>query len=223
MPDRFSWLNTNSWPSFDGPGYVFLGRALQRVGAHLFPDAWTARDPIDPEGQERFRAAKEAIRKHCAYGDLIAAQLWEHDGSYNPLKASIWNTSKFDSWFKNCQISSADAYGSSTGSNSYYWLFIGEKGLDELVKPAPAPAPLTATQGGYLSPYMVLMFDVIREFSIDAENQSKKDSILEFIEKEWVRRRLPDSDKCRTAMATMVRLPESQHGGQSRRAKKVSP
>ena len=41
---KFSWSNTTTWPDFDGPGYVFLGRAVLRLGKHMFPAEWSHRD-----------------------------------------------------------------------------------------------------------------------------------------------------------------------------------
>jgi len=138
MPERFSWANAGSWPAFDGPGYVFLGRALLRVGGFLFPETWSNNDPFEAEGQERFRAARAEIRRHCAYGDLVAAQLGEN-GSYRPLKATIWNTSKFEGWFKYCQISNEDAYGMGS-STLYSWLFVESEGLKKITALASAAA-----------------------------------------------------------------------------------
>lgn len=49
MDDRTKfWANPARWPN-DGPGYVFLARALHEVGRALFDNAWTGAEPIAPE------------------------------------------------------------------------------------------------------------------------------------------------------------------------------
>ena len=74
---------------------------------------------------------------------------------------------------------------------------------------ASAPARANDVQAlGYLSPYMRLMLDVVRECEIDAEHQSKIDDVIQpYIEAEWMKRGLPESENLRGSMATMVREP----------------
>lgn len=44
---RSFWVLKAGWPD-DAYGYVFLGRAVNLVGAHLFTDAWTGGEPCTP-------------------------------------------------------------------------------------------------------------------------------------------------------------------------------
>ena len=65
----------------------------------------------------------------------------------------------------------------------------------------------------YTTPYLEMMREVIRELGISRENQEKKDVIAAMLEKKLIDHKLtPPSKKLADAMATLVRLPESQQG-----------
>ncbi|RWP23764.1 MAG: hypothetical protein EOR01_07705 [Mesorhizobium sp.] len=175
--------------------------------------------PAAIEARERANAAKEIVRKSCVQESLVSALKWEHDGTYHDLKPTLWTLPKTREWFESGQIAGRDVFSSSSHGD-YHWLFIRRDRLDSLTETRPSPSPSVPARDGYTSPYMDLMFDVIREFSIDEENQAKVDTIKAYLEKQWPLRGFKDSDNLRRAIATLVRLPESQDGGWKNRTKK---
>ena len=71
---------------------------------------------------------------------------------------------------------------------------------------------------GYTTPYLEMMKEVIRELEISRENQEKKEAIAAVFEKKLNDHKLtPPSQKLADAMATLVRLPESQQGRAKRK------
>jgi hypothetical protein len=70
-----------------------------------------------------------------------------------------------------------------------------------------------AISSEYTTPYLEMMREVIRELEISRENQSKKEAITAIFEKKLAdHKATPSSRKLANAMATLVRLPESQQG-----------
>jgi hypothetical protein len=70
----------------------------------------------------------------------------------------------------------------------------------------------------YMTPYLEMMREVIKELDISKENQGKKEAIAALFEtKLRVHKSTPVSQKLADAMATLVRLPESQHGRAKRK------
>ncbi|MBY0293213.1 MAG: hypothetical protein K2W92_08010 [Alphaproteobacteria bacterium] len=82
--------------------------------------------------------------------------------------------------------------------------------LDEYVLTLDTMPTITS---GYTTPYLEMMREVIRELEITRENQEKKEAIAALFAKKLVDHKLtPPSQKLADAMATLVRLPESQQG-----------
>lgn len=76
---------------------------------------------------------------------------------------------------------------------------------------------LTITSG-YTTPYLEMMQEVISELEISRKNQGKKEAIAAlFEEKLAYHKTTPLSQKLADAMATLVRLPESQQGRAKRK------
>ncbi len=70
-----------------------------------------------------------------------------------------------------------------------------------------------AISSGYTTPYLEMMQEVIRELELSRENQGKKEAIAAVFEKKLADHKItPPSQKLADAMATLVRLPESQQG-----------
>jgi len=70
----------------------------------------------------------------------------------------------------------------------------------------------------YTTPYLEMMREVIRELEISRENQGKKEAIAAVFEKKLAdHKATPSSQKLADAMATLVRLPESQQGRAKRK------
>ena len=79
-----------------------------------------------------------------------------------------------------------------------------------LPPPVPALAPVS-----YHTTYMDLIVRAIGEFSITEKNQPKKDNLVDWFKAQSVNGE-PVSDNLANAMATLVRMPESQRGGARR-------
>jgi hypothetical protein len=87
--------------------------------------------------------------------------------------------------------------------------------LDELLLDSPATPTVSS---GYTTPYLEMMLEVIRELEISRENQEKKEAIAAIFAKKLIDHKLtPPSQKLADAMATLVRLPESQQGRAKRK------
>lgn len=65
---------------------------------------------------------------------------------------------------------------------------------------------------GYTTPYIEIMLETIREERLSAENQSKAEALTDIIANKMAKRGLNKSEKLATAMATLIRMPESQKG-----------
>lgn len=82
--------------------------------------------------------------------------------------------------------------------------------LDELLLDSPATSTISSE---YTTPYLEMMLEVIRELGISRENQVKKEAVVAEFAKKLIDHKLtPPSQKLADAMATLVRLPESQQG-----------
>jgi hypothetical protein len=82
--------------------------------------------------------------------------------------------------------------------------------LDEYLLALPTEPTISS---GYTTPYLKMMREVINELEISRENQGKKEAIAAVFEKKLAdHKATPSSQKLADAMATLVRLPESQQG-----------
>ena len=82
--------------------------------------------------------------------------------------------------------------------------------LDELLLDFPATPTVSS---GYTTPYLEMMLEVISALGISKENQVKKEAVTALFAKKLIDHKLtPPSQKLADAMATLVRLPESQQG-----------
>ena len=87
--------------------------------------------------------------------------------------------------------------------------------LDEYLLTLDTP-PVISSE--YSTPYLEMMGEVIRELEISRENQGKKEAIAAVFEKKLMDNKItPPSQKLADAMATLVRLPESQQGRAKRK------
>lgn len=76
----------------------------------------------------------------------------------------------------------------------------------------PTPIETGEKQNDYITPYMEIMLETIREEGLSTENQSKKDILTDIIAKKMAARGLKESSNLAKAMATLIRMPESQNG-----------
>lgn len=68
------------------------------------------------------------------------------------------------------------------------------------------------TKTGYTTPYIDIIFSVINSQNISQEYQGKVEHLKDVIKTEMRNRELPKSDNLAGAIATIIRLPESQKG-----------
>ena len=68
------------------------------------------------------------------------------------------------------------------------------------------------TKTGYTTPYIDIIFSVINSQNISQEYQGKVEHLKDVIKTEMRNRELPESDNLAGAIATIIRLPESQRG-----------
>jgi hypothetical protein len=201
---------------------------MQQIGRREFGSLWTEDEGASASGEtlsrsdaqydaakrERFTKITNLIVTGFANGALVCALRTEQGGEpFVPVKADVWNTEHYDEWIKACcmkQVKVDIFMGSS--DTTRYWIFVGKKGLDQFLIPAEPTHP-GLTNDIYLSPYMRLMVDVVKQFGIADDDQSKIELVQEYIDKQWPIRGLPESKKLRTSMATMVRDPAAQSGG----------
>ncbi len=81
--------------------------------------------------------------------------------------------------------------------------------LDSDIKPEAS----SLMSSGYTTPYLEMMLEVISELEISKENQGKKEAIAALFAKKLAdHKATPQSQKLADAMATLVRMPESQQG-----------
>lgn len=85
--------------------------------------------------------------------------------------------------------------------------------LDELLLDLKITPTTSVTSSEYTTPYLDIMQEVIREMEISRDNQGKKEAIAALLAKKLADHKgTPSSQKLADAMATLVRLPESQKG-----------
>lgn len=86
--------------------------------------------------------------------------------------------------------------------------------LSDILKQQFPPFTTRTTEGinGYTTPYIEIMLETIREEGLSPENQSKKDVLTDIIVKKMADRSLKESVNLASAMATLIRMPESQNG-----------
>ncbi len=89
--------------------------------------------------------------------------------------------------------------------------------LDELLLDLNVTSATPAVSSGYTTPYLEMMREVIRELEISTENQGKKEAMAALFTKKIIDHKLTPSQKLADAMATLVRLPESQKGRAKRK------
>ena len=235
LMSRFQWSDPASWPRDRTSTYVFLAEAFQKIGAWRFGIQWAGDEgisaalfkvspwrvdgPDETAKRERFNTISTLIVDLMANGTLVSALRTEQGGSpFVHPKVDEWNADHCEEMVTTCCMNKVTVNEFMAESHVHrFWIFVERSSLDALLAgsylAAPRPDLREALRESYLSPYMELMFDVIREFGIDAEHHSKIDPINDFIEREWLVRGFPDSKKLRESMATMVRDPRAQSGG----------
>jgi hypothetical protein len=75
------------------------------------------------------------------------------------------------------------------------------------------PAAPSSEADYYVSPFVQLQLDALRHFNIDADNPPLKKQITDWLEKEAAARGIELSGRMLESLATSIRPPEAQKGG----------
>jgi len=197
------WL-LKKFKSKDVPAEEFTEQDWQEAR-----DAYADYEQAGRDARTRVDQVAKAVRNRAATGNLVGAIMY-NDGHFGDFAKERWQRENSLDWITSGEVFYGDVFPSPLGNNrETHHLFFRR---DSLV-----PSRESERSLGYLSPYMRLMLDVVQACGISVESQSKIDDVIQpFIDAEWEKRGLPESEKLRTAMATMVREPSAQ-AGRSRR------
>lgn len=99
------------------------------------------------------------------------------------------------------------------GERYFYGIAISIKDLRKEFPPKHENAILNTLTDGYMSPYMRVMFETIREFNITNENQPPKKIMHDFIQARLEHYKVRPSKNIIESIGTLIRLPEAQKGG----------
>jgi hypothetical protein len=229
MVNQF-WRTPSKWPN-DPPGYVFLARAFDEIGAVMFREKWSKKEEkpereltvedldaddvalseTQDEHQTMWVAVKDEIVKGCSEGRLVSAVRPKEGGKTEKLEVGMWHSERLDHRFCRCEMSLASPFKESRVAETH-WIFLQRESLAQYLAARPY-SPNVAPPPNHISPYLRVMLAVTKSMQITPQNQPKKELVVDEIKKTWSG---PLSDKLVKAMATLIREPESQLG----RAKK---
>ena len=228
------WARPHLWPR-DPFGYVFLARAVQAIGKACFCDEWTGEEvttafvklPPGPATQEaqrqreaqpaiiqRLRTAQQEIVAGCESGELVSAIRFKAGGKMKLVRREWWNTEYWRNRFMMCQLNPSNPFGPGFEGDDYCWIFLRKESLEKYLQRQPF-VPVATNIDIHLSPYLKVMLAVAERLSITPENQPKLESVMDELKVCWTGPE-PLSKRLLTAMATLLREPESKLG----RAKK---
>lgn len=142
-PDYSAWLRPQAWP-YNAPGYVYMMRAAEQIGATLLPSDWKGIN--NSVGRHQVLAA---IREHCAYGRLTAAAM-VFDGKFKELPAHRWNNFDCWKWFPKCTITNFEVieHAHPLAGLSHFPLYLTEQSLRRLLPQQPEAEPEVVTSSG---------------------------------------------------------------------------
>jgi hypothetical protein len=169
------WDNPGAW-MFDTPRHVFMARAVDRLGAAMFPD-WTnsgtikQSDPSYPEVWRRRQVIRDRIREECAAGALVAAYQTPQ-GEIAELPAHRWNNFDHREWFQTCTISSpeVDSLHHPLAKVLHYPLFLTRKSLERLLAKNETPEAPPAKKKNYA---LAQVMDWAQPIFDEAEKEGK--------------------------------------------------
>jgi hypothetical protein len=231
--DYSFWDHPENWPH-DRPSHVFLARAVDQVGRTMFGDHWNTLEITDPEpdlpdddaieaiwdqhevesdrydeAYEKAEGAREERRTKIyrmiaeqSELDYLKTFSLQQNGRMSQIKSYYWNADDFQDLFRKCKISI---------SGERRWIFVERASLEGFLITQPHIGPTTNASPHYYSPYLRVMMSVSKKMKVTPERQPKKSEIEAEIKSEW---RGPKalSQKLTSAMATLIREPESQAG-----------
>jgi hypothetical protein len=129
-----------------------------------------------------------------------------HSGYHSSIRPEQWREGRFF-------IRPAD--GARLGVHRHPHAALSREGDLAGLRPEVDRPAAGADKVPYTTPYLELMQAAIAKFGITAEDQGKKDCLVDwFLEQEIEGE--PVSNKLADAMATLIRLPSAQRGGAKR-------
>jgi len=204
----------------------------RKAGGHRIPYAehsFTDSDweLIRPFAQERYEAEQVPLAKYASVRRAIADAATTgtlafelrplRGGTPRPMPQDFWNTEGFalDHRFASFTIDPARPYA-VTGS-AQEWLYVTSDSLEAFLASLGAKVAAPGADE-YFSPYLSLAIKICRERGITRDHQPFKSELENLLEKQW--RDLPPSKHLQSALATLMREPESQSGSAAPKAKK---
>jgi hypothetical protein len=226
--ERF-WEESHRWPE-NTVGYVFLPRALAEIERLLGPAALPfpadlaagaddaaaeahedAMEEYETKLIERRIDAADLLVGGCKRGELVSATRPKVGGKILDLDSSIWNTEQYRHWFVYGDLAPEQPYDDEDAevfSERKHWLFISRNSLTAFTNSAP-----DVQRNRHLSPYMSLMISVIDALSISPQNQPPIKELEAIFAERASEFGIEKSGRTLYAMATLVRDPASQAGG----------
>jgi hypothetical protein len=100
------WGDKKGWPR-DTDEHVFLGRAIEKIGAAIFGDKWTGSEPsaaADSAEREKFQGVQDAIVRAFTSGRLDFVLRGISGGIFLQQNAAYWHTEALEERFLTCRI-----------------------------------------------------------------------------------------------------------------------
>lgn len=159
------------------------------------------------DGYVRATGRRSTTKRPCPTSDTRQWRLHSTDPTL--ITTDEWRSGEFD-------VDALELTGST-------WQYIQIEVPDFMVKAIwpdwpPCDVPATASEASpsaYATPYLALMNAAIAHFGLSAEDQGKKENLLDWFLKQQIEGE-PISRKLADAMATLIRLPSAQRGGAKR-------
>jgi hypothetical protein len=225
------WQDESVWPR-DDINHIFLARAIRTIDAHIHTEPLVhppeVRPDMEEEEQDRLEDEREKYeddlmgRRREAVSRFVEAfrkgsfkcfTRPKKEEQFSELPEPLWFSEKCDHWFHFCDFYLVD--DDIGWSDDRPWIFVSRDGFETCFGRSSIETNLPLIVDHY-SPYMRLMIEVVRDLKINPQNQLK----AEDIEKEFLSRWNSSSKHERkltkslaAKMATLVREPSSQVGG----------
>lgn len=154
--------------------------------------------------QQAFRSAliHTATRK-VAGGEMCPQSQW------------FWNTESFWGRFQMCRVHLSDPFNAAAAIEGDSYIFVDRRTLTVAMhapeEAATASSALETAQQEYLSPYVRCMIDATRGMKITADDNRKKDEIIDALPKYWRGPGEPSGEDV-DRMATLIRGPNHKRG-----------
>lgn len=133
---------------------------------------------------------------------------WEfHSGNHKPISPEHWREGHLGPYDKNLEFLNGDFIDIRVPRFMVVAIWPEPRAEAEMQNPN--------CDGRYTTPYIELMFAAIKAHAITHEHQSKKDLLVDWFTKQKVEGEFI-SGNLGDAMATLIRLPQSQRGGAKR-------